>query len=242
MYGIIYKITNKLDGTKYIGQTTQDLSIRWNSHCKKNSGCHYLSNAIKKYGKENFEIKILVKAHNKEELDYRESYCIKLFNTLSPKGYNLKSGGNSGGKLSIEVKTKISIARKGKRMLEETKRKISATTKGKKHKKHSEETKTKISNSKVGQPSYNKGKNMTKETKSRMSIAKKGKRSSPSTEFKKGQISNNRKQVVNIQNGMVWNSAKEAALACGIKTNTLICYLSGKSKNKTDLRYVKDLE
>ena len=36
-YGIIYKITNKVNGKCYIGQTTKSLSDRWSKHKYKKS-------------------------------------------------------------------------------------------------------------------------------------------------------------------------------------------------------------
>lgn len=48
------------------------------------------------------------------------------------------------------------------------------------------------------------------------------------------------KQVIDLSSGVVFDSAKEAAESKGIKHNTLICQLSGKRINKTQLRYVKD--
>src|SRR5271166_6524834 len=89
---IVYKITNKINGKAYIGQTTQPMELRWLDHCKKG---HALYNAIKKYGKEAFELRILAKCNTMEEMNHREVYYIKLFNTLAPNGYNLKNGGNN---------------------------------------------------------------------------------------------------------------------------------------------------
>lgn len=66
---IVYKITNKLNGKVYIGQTTEGIEKRWKRHCgyQINDGT-YFHNAIKKYGAENFTIEIIDKAKNQEEL------------------------------------------------------------------------------------------------------------------------------------------------------------------------------
>lgn len=57
----IYQITNKINGKRYVGKTTKSSILdRWESHlkdCKK--GHTKLYNAIKKYGKENFNIDVL---------------------------------------------------------------------------------------------------------------------------------------------------------------------------------------
>ena len=50
---------------------------------------------------------------NFEEADELETYYIKEYNTLSPYGYNLESGGNKNKILSEETKKKMSISRMG---------------------------------------------------------------------------------------------------------------------------------
>lgn len=44
--------------------------------------------------------------------------------------------------------------------------------------------------------------------------------------------------VVNIESGIFYNSAKEAAIAHGMKHNTLVGLLLGRNRNKTNLLYV----
>ena len=62
--GYIYKITNKINGKCYIGETTKDdPNKRWKQHkntIKKGMGCPALGLAVKKYGIENFEFCILI--------------------------------------------------------------------------------------------------------------------------------------------------------------------------------------
>lgn len=113
---IIYKITNKVNGKIYIGQTVQKLIDRWSDHSRPCSGRHkngsVIAAAIHKYGKENFTVEQIDTAETLEELNIKEITYIKALNTLSPNGYNLELGGDS------------------KRCHEETKAKISATLKG----------------------------------------------------------------------------------------------------------------
>lgn len=91
---IIYKIKNKIDGKMYIGQTRKTLEKRWKDHCSNRSSCRYLKFAILNHGKENFEITQIAKCNSLEEMNHREAYYIKLFNTLAPNGYNLTTGGD----------------------------------------------------------------------------------------------------------------------------------------------------
>ena len=104
--GYIYKITNKITSMVYIGQTINSLEERWKHHSYSNSNCRYLSNAIKKHGKNNFEFKLICICFD-EDLDRFEIEYIRNMNTLVPNGYNLREGGNSTRHHS-ETKTKIS--------------------------------------------------------------------------------------------------------------------------------------
>lgn len=122
---IIYKITNKINGKIYIGQTTGSLRKRWNSHCSNKSRCSIVSLAIQKYGKENFEIKQISFCDSLEQMNHREPYYIRLLNTLAPNGYNIKEGGGGGGKGGKGTK--------GHKMSEETKEKLRQANLGKRH-------------------------------------------------------------------------------------------------------------
>ena len=123
---IIYKITNKINGKIYIGQTTRDLNERWNNHCfykhKKKSA---INEAIKVYGKENFFIEELAKAISYEELDKLEIDYIKNMNSLAPNGYNLKTGGSNGYRYTAESRQRMREAKLGTFASEGTKQKMS---------------------------------------------------------------------------------------------------------------------
>ncbi len=190
---IIYKITNKLDGKVYIGQTIRKLSRRWEEH-KRDNDCIALHNAIKKYGENNFKIEEIDGANSLSELNYLEQHYIHIYNSLRPGGYNLISGGGSKG-ISEETRQKMSAAAK-KRMSNpeiKEKRRITMSTRCYKRGPMSEETKLKISKSirrsgprKKGRKSWNKGIPMKEETKKKISTSKKGKpRIVPGGKYKK---------------------------------------------------------
>lgn len=86
----IYKITNKINGKSYIGQS-KHTRRRWREHINglENS---VISNAIKKHGKENFTFEIL-ELCSIDELNDREIYYIDKFGTYG-KGYNITTGGD----------------------------------------------------------------------------------------------------------------------------------------------------
>lgn len=208
---IVYLITNKINGKRYIGQTIQTLNKRWYNHChvgKSNKGMPVV-NAIKKYEKENFEIKILSKCKTVEEMNHREAYYIKLLNTRYPSGYNVLSGGsnslhteeskkkiadaqtgsknhNFGKKASKETKEKQSKGRLGVKRSKEICKACSERVSGDKHpmfgKHHREESKKKMSHKMMGRAPGNKGKKASQETRDKISLAGMGR--VPSVETK----------------------------------------------------------
>jgi len=114
MYGLIYKITNKINNKLYIGLTTMTLKGRWSCHKAeaKIGNKTPLYKAIRKYGEDNFIIEQIDIANNQQELEEKEIYWIMHFKSLSPNGYNLTEGGIVSTKQSNETKLKKSIAQK----------------------------------------------------------------------------------------------------------------------------------
>lgn len=104
--GYIYTITNKTDNKTYVGQTVQDVELRWKDHLKRGSNCRYLKSAINKYGVDNFVFKLVCITFD-NQLDDMEIQYIEKYNCLAPNGYNLRRGGNSG-RHHAETKQKIS--------------------------------------------------------------------------------------------------------------------------------------
>jgi group I intron endonuclease len=91
---IVYKITNKINGKIYIGQTIKTLQRRWAVHksCKRTSP---LTSAFKKYGIENFTIEVIANCLDVSFLDKLETYLIAAHNSVYPSGYNLLANGNA---------------------------------------------------------------------------------------------------------------------------------------------------
>ncbi len=77
----------------YIGRFNDHLS-EGITNTRKVGGCRYLNNAIRKYGNDNFEIELIMNC-NLNESDEMEQKFIKIYNSLSPYGYNLTIGGKS---------------------------------------------------------------------------------------------------------------------------------------------------
>lgn len=131
---IVYKITNKVNGKVYIGQTTKTVEARWKSHCKPSRRINLLTAATIKYGRNNFSIETLGTYTSYADLNTAEEYFISWHNSLSPQGYNLMPGGNNCARTE-ETRSKLSRASKGRRsrlgakLSDETKAKISAANK-----------------------------------------------------------------------------------------------------------------
>jgi len=187
MCGFIYIVENRFNQKLYVGQTT-DLSKREEAHLYGYSRCPALNNAIKKYDKENFDFVILERCSSQEDLNEREIYWIRELNTVAPNGYNLKEGGQCGGKLSEETKEKISNSNLGSTHTREAKRKISEASKGNNHAlgyKHTEEARVRISQALKGRKFSdehrrklslsNTGKSPSESALKKMSMVQKGK-------------------------------------------------------------------
>ena len=208
--GIIYKITNRQNGKVYIGQTVQELEVRWYHHVYDATVKKLktkLGRAIRKYGKECFDIEELEKT---ESLDEREIYFIHLFGSIK-KGYNIKIGGN-GGPHAESTKKKISKANTKRVWTEEMRQTMSESIK-EWHKERgfvprSEETRRKISEG-------NKGRKIAPKAKEAMEA------------FNKSRM----KPVVCITNGKEYESIMAACKDLSLNDGYLTQHLKGKHKS-----------
>ena len=90
----IYEARNKINNKKYYGQTI-DLETRKVTHLRESNSkklCHiYFKRAIKKYGIDGFEWKIIAKTNDQDEADRLETYYID-----NSGDYNTAAGGIGG--------------------------------------------------------------------------------------------------------------------------------------------------
>lgn len=139
--GIIYKVTNKINGKIYIGQTIQTLHKRKISHfssANRDKIVNHFHRALNKYGKNNFNWKTLEYCNSKEELDDMEFHYIKQYHSYK-NGYNMTIGGEGtlGRVCKESTKRKISEAKVGVKASKKTKKKLSDMRRGvKKSKEH----------------------------------------------------------------------------------------------------------
>lgn len=146
---VVYMHINKSNDKVYIGLTGMMPKERW----KDGKGYHkgtYFRNAIDKYGWNNFEHKIIKNNLTKEEASYWEKYYISFYNSTDRRyGYNMSSGGENGGHAQT-TETREKISKNGYH-------------KGMKGKKHSIDTKIKMSKSRIGRQFTDESKEKMKE-------------------------------------------------------------------------------
>lgn len=177
VFGSIYKIINKINNKIYIGQTTRNLQKRITEHKSEfNLQTHnnkYLLNAFNKYGWDNFEFSIIDTAKNLIELNNKEVFYIDQYKSNDKNiGYNIEMGGNNA-LASEETREKMSKTHLGiKQSPEWVDRKIAkaGTEEAKKYGriKTKEERKYLSDNS----PKFWEGKTRDEETKTKISKTK----------------------------------------------------------------------
>lgn len=114
VYGVIYKITNKINNKVYIGQTTQNngfddrykdgggkgIERVYNHHKSRRDNYtgyynDYLLKSIEKYGFDSFEVcEIFDVAFSQEELNIKETTYIEIYDSYN-NGYNFTAGGEN---------------------------------------------------------------------------------------------------------------------------------------------------
>lgn len=211
----VYKHTSP-QGRVYIGITSLPVQRRWQGGMGYRYNTHFY-NAILKYGWDNFSHEVLVSDISKEEAEAKEIELIARYDSTNPqKGYNHDFGGSSVGRMS-----------------EETRRKISESTKGEKSchygKHHSESTKLKMSIAAKNRPP------MSAETRRKIGEAERGDKHwtngrTFSEEHRKRLGESHRKPIVCVETGVVYGSALDAQNLTGINKGNITSCCSGKRK------------
>ena len=184
---IVYLIYCPQSGKGYVGQTIKTIEERWKSHisaARRSNyiGCVLFNNAIRKYKPEAFELSVLQECLTLDELNIAEVFHIKAQNTLTPNGYNIKTGGRKNGTLSAEGRAKISATHKGN--------KYAVGGRGPKGRHLTDEAKAHLRN-------INLGKKQSLEAKAKQIAAQMGRICSPETRAKIGDA--HRGKVISIE-------------------------------------------
>ena len=225
----IYKIISPSNRI-YIGQSIK-IEDRIKSY--KNLKCKEqpkLYKSLLKYGFENHKIEILIEC-NESKLNELERHYQEEYDSIE-NGLNCiyTKTNDRSGKLSEETKLKISLNNTrpflGKKHSEESRLKMSSSLKGNQSRLGailSEETKKKISDA-------HNGKTHSEQSKLKMSLVRKG--------IKRDYSTNRERLVLDLLTGVFYNSIKEASEILGYNKCTLRSYLAGNRKNITSLTFV----
>ena len=104
----IYKLTNMITLMAYVGKTPTDrFDDRMGEHKNPKKDTHMLiTNAINKYGWENFKVEKLIDNVSKK---VDENFYIERENTRAPHGYNKQRGDGSGSVSYFEKRKKWEV-------------------------------------------------------------------------------------------------------------------------------------
>ncbi len=146
--GCTYLVLNKVNGKPYVGKTIGLLEDRRQQHEGDTSRDSKLRfhNALRKHGSDSFAWFPLCYSNDDTVLCKAEQESIRFFSSLSPDGYNLTEGGESGI-LDPEVRERISKTLEGHFVSEETRDKIRGSLQGRKNPEHNERMRGRIQTS-----------------------------------------------------------------------------------------------
>jgi len=132
----LYLITNKINGN-YYGGSSIDIDGRWRvhkstAHKGRKNVCFRINAAIEKYGINNFEMKIILICSPENLLFYEQLWLDK--NCGNENCYNIATIAKApftGNHHSDKTKRKIANAMRGRKVSDETRKRLSIATSGK---------------------------------------------------------------------------------------------------------------
>lgn len=204
----VYKLTAP-NGKCYIGMTKQEVERRWNSGHAYQHNIH-LSNAISKYGWENFRKEVLFESDSKDEAEVMgRSLIYRYESTNRDKGYNILPGGDVSDGHSEETRRKISESMKMLQTEEVRARK----SKDGKRRKQSEAAREKLRQANLGNQNA-KGCTRSPETRAKMSAAQKGRYVSPETCLRISLAKKGKIRIYDENGGYHYGVAESAPSSC----------------------------
>jgi len=112
---VIYRISNSVNDKVYIGQTIRSLDARLKRHfhdaCRNPGSRLKIHRAINKYGTDKFSIEQIDEASSQEELNEKERYWIKKYDSMT-NGYNMTEGGDGGNTYSSRSPSQMKATKK----------------------------------------------------------------------------------------------------------------------------------
>lgn len=241
---IVYHAYHKDFPAFYIGKTIHSLEHRKNQHkneANRNRSKSHFYKAIRKYGFDSFEWKVLEQCDTLDKLNEAEIRWIKLVRECGHKLYNITAGGIGGdcggsefwkkNSPSPEMREKISSSLK--KYFKENEHPMKG--KPRNGHPHTEESKLKISASKIGHE-------VSEETRMKLRIANEGKSLQPHVinilkEKFGGKNNPSAKPIVCITTGEVFDYAKLAAIKYGVDLSSIIKCCRGKAKTVKKMKF-----
>ena len=234
----VYKLTAP-NGKVYIGITSRDPKIRWNSGNGYKYNKHFYD-AIQKYGWKNIKKDVLYSGISQEDAYRLEIELISKYRSNDREfGYNKSSGGESSVRGLHWHQSKETIEKKSQKM---------------RGRKLTQEQRKKLSESLKGHASPNKGKHLSEEAKTKISNALKkwnAEHESPNKgrKYKKTQeaiLATSRghyKPVVCVETGIIYESIMYAGIFTNIDHSSISAVCRGKRKSAGGYhwRYEKDV-
>lgn len=221
----IYKITNKINGKCYIGQSV-DIERRFTEHRCPHGTVSSIKLAILKYGKDNFTYEVIEEC-SVSELDSREIFWIA---HLKPE-YNRNAGGIGNKSHYISDDLKKHLSQKNKEYWENL----------------SDNKKSEICSRLTGHP---KGHTVSAATREKLRQSNLGKRQSEETILKRkktmmlkksqGYVQNNSghmKKILCIDDNIIFNSVKSAGEYYSVTPSIISGVLKGRYKSCKGKRF-----
>ena len=211
----VYMHNNKINNKKYIGQSC-NVKERWGSNGVHYQGSSRLWNAIQKYGWDNFEHIILKQDLTSDEANDYEKYYIQKYNTTNPDyGYNIVNGGQNGERpyVSEYLKEKWKDPEYRKKMIDL----------------HSGKNSHFYGSHRTGEQNPMWGKKHSEETKKKISEKAKERYKNNPDAFK-GKNNPMAKQVICLTTGQIFDCQKDAAKWAGVGTATMSRWLRKQTK------------
>ena len=222
-----YMVTNNINGKVYVGSHSWDGEGLDPNYYGSGTA---IKRAVKKYGKENFQVEVLYYYDTVEECRKDEERILTEYNVRDcPHSYNLKN--SAIGMTSEDVRGENN-PNYGKHFSEEHRQKMSKARKGRR-----------------GKDAPNYGKHLSKETKKKLSESLKGRKFSEEHRQKIAQSMNYRKiPIVAIQKDTgkirVFESQKECARQLNLDPRHISHCLKGRHKTHKGytFKYIEQLE
>ena len=223
MSNYTYMVTNKINGKVYVGSHSWDGEGLDKNYYVSGTA---ITRAVKKYGKENFQVEVLYYYDTIEECRADEERILTEYDVKNcPHSYNCKNSAIgwtseelTGRTHTEDTKKKMSQAHKGKTLSENTRNKISEAKKGENNPMYG----------RTGEKSHLYGKPHTEEHRNKIAIANGGK---PFVAIKDGKIK-------------IFTSQMECSRVLGLYDSAINSCLKGRRKSHKGyaFKYVEELE